>query len=273
MDEKGSSISRLKVPTFSFLDKTPTPTRLLRAVDEIGLFREDEPASAKSTSSSNNPFDEHFRKALQDGPGSNKAAEDNMLHTPQILAFPSISDLHSAPPSASVVFPSPVPIPVPKKTKLKPIAPVSERLVKPVLGQDSEAQLLLRMPTGRMVQLTKLPFCIEGQEADPSSVSVVQRKKSRKGAPHDDDIRERNRAAASRSRVRKRQQSEQMKEQIASLVKKNRELMQENATLKNELSEMKAKLSSPSVMILQSDVKRDTFIRLTPEMIQLRPGS
>ena len=53
---KMSDQPRLKVPTLSFIDKTPTPTRLLKAVDEIGLQLD----SAKSTaSSSNNPFDEH----------------------------------------------------------------------------------------------------------------------------------------------------------------------------------------------------------------------
>ena len=62
------SISKLRVPSLNFSDKTPTPTKLLRILDEHGIFREDDqdhilPQSAKSTSS-NNPFDEHFRKAL-----------------------------------------------------------------------------------------------------------------------------------------------------------------------------------------------------------------
>ena len=31
---------RLQVPTISVTDKTPTPTKLLRAADEIGLFQD-----------------------------------------------------------------------------------------------------------------------------------------------------------------------------------------------------------------------------------------
>ena len=31
---------RLQVPTSSVTDKTPTPTKLLRAADEIGLFQD-----------------------------------------------------------------------------------------------------------------------------------------------------------------------------------------------------------------------------------------
>ena len=95
-------ISRLKVPSLSFIDKTPTPrvTPLLRAVDAIGLFREDEKLSAVSTSSSNNPFDETFRKALKENSSSNQVdhAVDDVLNTPQIISFPP-----SAPPSANVL--------------------------------------------------------------------------------------------------------------------------------------------------------------------------
>ena len=45
---------RLQVPTISVTDKTPTPTKLLRAADEIGLFqdvdlgREIDPQKGKS---------------------------------------------------------------------------------------------------------------------------------------------------------------------------------------------------------------------------------
>ena len=31
---------RLEVPTISICDKTPTPTKLLRAADELGLFQD-----------------------------------------------------------------------------------------------------------------------------------------------------------------------------------------------------------------------------------------
>ena len=62
----------------------------LKAVDEIGLQLD----SAKSTaSSSNNPFDEHFRKALSSNKKVDDLSEseekketvDDMLNTPLIL--------------------------------------------------------------------------------------------------------------------------------------------------------------------------------------------
>ena len=120
---------RLKVPTLSFIDKTPTPTRLLKAVDEIGLQLD----SAKSTaSSSNNPFDEHFRKALSsskkvDETSESEKTKDEMLNPPLIL-----QDLQSAPPSATVI---PLPdrksavLPSKNRTvrKFKPIIPMTKR--------------------------------------------------------------------------------------------------------------------------------------------------
>ena len=65
---------RLNVPKILVInDKTPTPTKLLQAVDEIGLFQdedEDEEHRQKKVDMLKdrlvgNPFDEHFRKATQ----------------------------------------------------------------------------------------------------------------------------------------------------------------------------------------------------------------
>jgi hypothetical protein len=65
---------RLNVPKILVInDKTPTPTKLLQAVDEIGLFQdedEDEEHRLKKVDMLKdrlvgNPFDEHFRKAAQ----------------------------------------------------------------------------------------------------------------------------------------------------------------------------------------------------------------
>ena len=65
---------RLSVPNIlEITDKTPTPTKLLQAVDEIGLFQdedEDEEHRQKNVELLKdrlvgNPFDEHFRKATQ----------------------------------------------------------------------------------------------------------------------------------------------------------------------------------------------------------------
>ena len=88
----------LKTPKCPFEINWP-----LKAVDEIGLQLD----SAKSTaSSSNNPFDEHFRKALSSSKKVDDLSEseekkepvDDMLNTPLIL-----QDIQSAPPSATVI--------------------------------------------------------------------------------------------------------------------------------------------------------------------------
>ena len=107
------SISKLRVPSLNFSDKTPTPTKLLRILDEHGIFRDDQdhltdhlPQSAKSTSS-NNPFDEHFRKALTSSSTEKSSKDeghhptnDDMLNTPQIM---TLQDIQSAPSSAKVI--------------------------------------------------------------------------------------------------------------------------------------------------------------------------
>jgi len=159
---------RLKVPILSFVDKTPTPTRLLKAVDEIGLQLD----SAKSTaSSSNNPFDEHFRKALSSSKKVDDLSEseekketvDDMLNTPLIL-----QDIQSAPPSANV-------IPLPDRTsavtstrttrKFKPIVPMTQSLANSTTG-SSAAQLLLKMPSGSTIQLSQSDSFHKGANHD-----------------------------------------------------------------------------------------------------------
>lgn len=55
------------------MDKTPTPTKLLQSIEEIGLFVDDDDIDADRQKSVDalkdrlveNPFDEHFRKATQ----------------------------------------------------------------------------------------------------------------------------------------------------------------------------------------------------------------
>ena len=90
------------MPTITFMDKSPTPTRFLKAVDEIGLFRDDDRMSSAKSTSSNNPFDEHFRNALnkKENIKEQQQSNDEMLNTPQIF-----HDLQSAPPSAKVIVP------------------------------------------------------------------------------------------------------------------------------------------------------------------------
>lgn len=201
-------ISRLKVPTLSFTS-TPTPTRLLKAVDAIGLFQ-DEKLSAVSTSSSNNPFDETFRKALKESCSSNQDADpsiDDVLNTPQIINFTP-----SAPPSASVVSCN-------SKTSIDfrklVILPKSDLSTNKVVKADHQ---VCARPKGR--------------------------KRRGRGAaqPTQSDIKERNKAAAKRSRLKKKIAASTMQKTIEQLTRANKELVQENGQLKKELSALRAEL-------------------------------
>lgn len=51
---------RLQVPTISVTDKTPTPTRLLKAADEIGLFQ-DVDLNRESISHKGKIKEKHFK--------------------------------------------------------------------------------------------------------------------------------------------------------------------------------------------------------------------
>jgi hypothetical protein len=301
---------RLKVPSsLSFMDKTPTPTRLLRAVDEIGLFRDDEKllCSAKSTCS-NNPFDETFRKALssQDVATTStcKAAnkDDDMLNTPQIISF---HDLFSAPPSANVILPTPVHQPLPPPQHVSSLRPIVPNIaMKTADGSKStEAQLLLRMPTGQTFQLSKLPFIRDGvndhdKDHDPLAVVCEEKKKGRKRPLKDgseeakeatNELKERNRAAALRSRQKKKVNTSKMQERLDQMLAANKRLLVDNQKLGKEVSRLNYQLEHCKCVqqVIQIDsnqwipaaeeseqqqqrnaattiVQNHTFIRVTP---------
>jgi len=239
---------RLKVPILSFVDKTPTPTRLLKAVDEIGLQLD----SAKSTaSSSNNPFDEHFRKALSSSKKVDDLSEseekkepvDDMLNTPLIL-----QDIQSAPPSATVIpLPDRASAVTSSKTtrKFKPIVPMTQ--------SSSAAQLLLKMPSGSTIQLSQIPFIKERTMTTTKDMvaSTPIRKKRQKqegitktfSESDKVDLKARNRAAASRSRNKKKKVTEGFQRQIQILVERNKQLVQENLVLKKEVVQLKNQIS------------------------------
>lgn len=245
---------RLKVPILSFVDKTPTPTRLLKAVDEIGLQLD----SAKSTaSSSNNPFDEHFRKALSSSKKVDDLSEseekketvDDMLNTPLIL-----QDIQSAPPSANV-------IPLTDRAttvtstrttrKFKPIVPMTQ-MANSTTG-SSAAQLLLKMPSGSTIQLSQIPF-IKERTMTPTKDLVASTQISKKRQKKEEktttisesdkvDLKARNRAAASRSRNKKKKVTEGFQRQIQILIERNKQLVQENLVLKKEVVQLKNQIS------------------------------
>merc|ERR1712223_1476234 len=258
-------INKLRVPSLNFSDKTPTPTKLLRILDEHGIFRDDQdhdqiPQSAKSTSS-NNPFDEHFRKALTSNtterPSSSNVDEgqhhpdpttnDDMLNTPQIM---TLQDIQPAPSSAKVIQISSS-ISTPSSLSTSPL-----KIPGGGSNKSSAAQLLIRIPSGKTIKLSKIPFYSQGFEAPtPASddhLAIVEKVKTKsypqksKIVPENNasnfDLKERNRAAASRSRLKRKNKNEAMTLKIEEIMKQNRNLQSENQILKKEVVKLKEKL-------------------------------
>lgn len=285
---RSSLIARLKVPTPCLLphaqDETPTPIRILREVEESGIFGD------------LNPFDATFRRAVQgqDLPRKDtpSIAEDS-LNTPQIYPIPE-SVIVSVPVSSASsslniipqqqqpqqqLQPQQVQQPSPSSAsqQFRPIAPSPGKApVKPV----PEAQLLIRLPGGESVHLSTLPVIKEkAQEpqhqqqpgsskldlkrklkdtilASSSSGNVYigdnksspeNRQPAKRGRELEDDILskrnellERNRAAAQRSRSKRKQEASEAKAKMDRLASANRSLSLENDLLRHEITKLKS---------------------------------
>lgn len=201
----------LKVPAITFSDKTPTPTRLLKAVDAIGLFREDNEekvCSSAISTSSNNPFDVDFRNALikNDKPADSSPVQevtnsggtsDDVLNTPQII--------HESAPTTAAIQTS-------KTNDFKKIAPVPSKVPLKLL---------------KTIQST----------THKTAVKIKVRKPRRK--TDKEELKERNRAAASRSRQKKKLLTDCLHKKIEVLTTQNKQLMSENTALKKELEALK----------------------------------
>ncbi|XP_040573569.1 uncharacterized protein Atf-2 [Lepeophtheirus salmonis] len=188
---------------------TPTPTKLLEAVDEAGVFQD----------LSESPFDRDFRKATKN--------EEEVLNTPQILPPTPIEKTSRV---------------TPVKTGLKPIAP-----------KDSNAQLILKLPTGPSFFLSNLPFALQ-DPLKPESNPHLPTKLSRA-----EDVRERNRFAAIRSRERKRKKIEYELDKSKKLQQFNTSLVQENESLKRKLQELETALTNKICKFCSSRLK-DTHV-------------
>lgn len=274
------SISKLRVPILSFADKTPTPTKLLKAVDELGIFRDDiDPQSARSTSS-NNPFDETFRKALtsntdkaNDKSSSGNSNSDELLNTPQIMTFPSLQDIQSAPSSARILPPLTNPTVItPLRTIAPKVAQGNQKLDKST--NESSAQLLIKMPGGNTIKLSQIPFYAHDVEhkvdAHRETLAIIEEKKtsvlhnspeegkSKITSAADITLKERNKAAAARSRLKRKRLNEFNQHKMEELISANYHLRTENEQLKNEVLQLREKvkqLSKSSVTIVDSSTK------------------
>ena len=135
--------------------------------------------------------------------------------------------------------------------------------MSPNTNENSSAQLLIRMPTGKTIKLSKIPFYSQGFEGPipDDNLAIVEKKvKPPKSdvtsqnnkvlvpeinnAHNSDDLRlkERNRAAALRSRLKRKNKTEEMTLQMEEMLKQNKSLQSENQILKKEVVRLKEKL-------------------------------
>ena len=151
----------------------------------------------------------------------------------------------------------------------------NEQIIQPEeISKESSAQLLLRLPGGKTMQLSSLPFIKETVtvptetpspkeklkqsilnknpkdiEINPEipSVSVVEVNRKRQASGNEstnvenDEMRkERNRAAAQRSRAKKKRLGNQLQEENRKLLTENKLLRLENKALKEEIVKLKS---------------------------------
>ena len=116
----------------------------------------------------------------------------------------------------------------------------------------SSAQLLLKMPSGNTIQLSQIPFIKERNNpisdlTTSTSTTNNKQKKVKDTTISDsvkDDLKARNRAAASRSRNKKKKLTEGFQKQIQILSERNRQLLQENLLLKKEIVQLKNQIDA-----------------------------
>lgn len=264
-------------------DETPTPTKILRMAD-MDLFQEykmENPfdasfrkAAEKNGASSTDIIATSLNAAIAEIP------ESDSLNTPKIFMSESITTANSRPVilrthSHNKITSSGLPIASVQPVKtLKPIAPNPATFVTGGQTNDN-AMLLLKFPGGETIKLSNLPFvkCDTNKSSSVPPVTNDTRlklKRTLKTTTNEqllnysstssstpctsssitsldnvkEDLKERNRMSAQRSRMKKRQHIEtlldncnQRKKENDSLKKENKFLMDENMKLRRLLSD------------------------------------
>ncbi|TRY63673.1 hypothetical protein TCAL_16565 [Tigriopus californicus] len=268
----GSSTSRLlshpPLPSPSMLlheNNTPTPV----IVDKLLSVLPDTPFHL-------NPFDEAFKhstRILTSTQVSHEPHED-ALHTPKLNLIPESPKLVPVNPVTTLpLITKRDPIP-PASRKIRPIAPLKTDLISEVSSakEPSSAQLLLKFPTGESIHLSDMPVVLSTSTSSGPSISDTRKpvrqmlKKSiarKRGIEMTDpdnvevpkiksqisedeekrrQILERNRAAAQRSRNKKRHEVAKTRESMDKYKLTIREVMAQNERLMVECQWLKSLL-------------------------------
>lgn len=250
-------------------NNTPTPV----IVDKLLSVLPDTPFHL-------NPFDEAFKhntRVLTSTQVSHEPHED-ALHTPKLNLIPESPKLVPVNPVTSlpVVVQSDAFPPSPRK--IRPIAPLKTDLIGDIsssIKEPSSAQLLLKFPTGESIHLSDMPVVLsssrssdpstsdknsapvkqilkksiarkrglESQEAEEEPHEGVSKKKKSHVSEDEEkrrQILERNRAAAQRSRNKKRHEVAKTRETMDKYKRTIREVMAQNERLKMECQWLKS---------------------------------
>ncbi|ALC41919.1 Atf-2 [Drosophila busckii] len=272
-------------------DQTPTPTRLIKNCDEVGLFEDLQHV---------NPFDIGFQRAAEQNakklPAAETAAagtaETDSLHTPQVYALegsaatdapmaepvPNVEELlrtHTTVAAAAAPPPTPVQliqvqpqlmtwIPVQKKKELP------AQTVRPyILPKPSSASLT---PTSQLPIKERLKAILNNSNNNNSkrrSFAATAAKPKTAPSRSEDSI-QRHRAAASRYREKMRGEHKNMREQNAQLQQQIRELRERVATLERELLQHTNNAADNQIQIPPSTIH---LVINVPKMIVPTPIS
>uniref|UniRef100_A0A4W3HKM2 Cyclic AMP-dependent transcription factor ATF-7 n=1 Tax=Callorhinchus milii TaxID=7868 RepID=A0A4W3HKM2_CALMI len=209
-------------------DQTPTPTRFLKNCEEVGLFNE-----------LANPFEQEFKKADEDDSKKvrNRGARGHSTRQASALVHNITADLSNRPPVNSSGPPSPSPQLVQSEAKL-------------VRFQS----ILLKCNCG---------VCFEDSPSQPTPSLAGRRRRLTEEDPDERRRRflERNRAAASRCRQKR-------KVWVLSLEKKAEELTHMNVQLQNEVTILRNEVAQLKQLLLaHKDCPVTTLQKKTHEYI------
>lgn len=210
-------------------DETPTPTRLIRNCEEVGLFQDLQIV---------NPFDEVFKKAVENPSVSLQlpvASSDDTLHTPQI--YPNLEDSGNINSTTQVYSLSNV-ISTDKDDIESDLVIVLDS--EEETGKDHDKNTVSMKDKIKTALIKKANVLIA--PVPLNKLKEPQKIVSKEVTPIVLHRRERNRASANRCRKKKQKQLHEMKMENVQLKCENKQLIQINRALKERLNYLENRL-------------------------------
>lgn len=263
------------------VDQTPTPTRFLRNCEESGLFQELEEAA--------NPFDQDFASKAQSKPSETSASE-NAAETSSTASSSNetssrvvLTAIPVAPPANLVNPDKPVAMATAPAhistasalTKQKLLQTIQMKEQQKLLEQTIAQQLgqspeILAQAFKSIIPSSEGHLCMATSSDDGATFLApteipARRKRGRKPDDEDPEIKrqrflERNRAAASRCRAKKKVWVDSLEGKCKDVEGVNQDLSQEVIMLRSEVQQLKSILIAHKdcpLIVQQSQVSAD----------------